>query len=244
MNSGFRPIRATSAAQQHCHRLFSDRRESEGFGASSRSPSPGTQRWSSLPEFDCQLHSPESARRSQGHLQAGDGKKMDTIAIHSQRFTIAYLEGDAQEMERQEAWASGKNQESAILLQESQVAASRGQLKKARELSQQALDSAKKFDLQSAAASVAAARGVVENWIGDPAAARSWSTRCWTCLTTSWLRPPHRSLGQVTPRGLRKSLMRRGKGAQTILSCSRTGFHRCGRPSRSSVPTRPPLSKR
>ena len=104
-------------------------------------------------------------------------KKLDTIPIHSQRFIIAYLEGDAQEMERQAAWASGNNQESAILLQESQVAASRGQLKKSRELAQQALDSAKKFDLQPAAASVAAARGVVENWIGDPAAARSWSTQ-------------------------------------------------------------------
>ncbi len=104
-------------------------------------------------------------------------KKLDNMIIHSQRFTIAYLEGDAQEMERQAAWASGNNQESTILLQESQAAASRGQLKKSRELAQQALDSAKKFDLQPAAALVAAVRGVVENWIGDTAAARSWSTQ-------------------------------------------------------------------
>jgi eukaryotic-like serine/threonine-protein kinase len=104
-------------------------------------------------------------------------RKMDTVGIHSQRFTIAYLEGDSQEMERQATWASGKTQESSILVQESQVAASRGQLKKARELSQQAFDSAKKFNLQSAAASTAAARAVFENWLGDPAAARSWSTQ-------------------------------------------------------------------
>jgi serine/threonine protein kinase/tetratricopeptide (TPR) repeat protein len=104
-------------------------------------------------------------------------KKLDTMSIHGQRFTIAYLEGDAQEMDRQAAWAAGKTQESNVLLQQSQVAASRGQLKKARELSQQAFDSAKKFNLQSAAANVAAQRGIFEYWLGDPAAAKSWTSQ-------------------------------------------------------------------
>ena len=102
-------------------------------------------------------------------------KKMDTPSLHNQRFTIASLEGDAQEMDRQAAWASGKTQESNVLLQQSQVAASRGQLKKAREFSQQAFDSAKKFNLGSAAANVAAQRGIFEYWLGDPAVAKSWS---------------------------------------------------------------------
>jgi serine/threonine protein kinase/tetratricopeptide (TPR) repeat protein len=104
-------------------------------------------------------------------------KKLDSMVIHNQRFTIAYLEGDGQEMERQAAWAAGKTEESTILLQQSQVAASRGQLKKARELSQQAFDSAKKFDLQAAAAAVAAQRGIFENWLGDSSAAKSWSAQ-------------------------------------------------------------------
>ena len=122
-------------------------------------------------------------------------KKLDTLSIHSQRFTIAYLEGDAPEMERQTAWASGKTQESTLLLQQSQVAASRGQLKKARELSQQAFDSAKKFNLESAAAAVAAQRGIFENWLGDSSAARSWSTQAldlshdemvWAAASLAW----------------------------------------------------------
>jgi serine/threonine protein kinase/tetratricopeptide (TPR) repeat protein len=122
-------------------------------------------------------------------------RKLDTVAFHNQRFVIAYLEGDAQEMDRQAAWAAAKTQESTILLQESQVAASRGQLKKSRELSQQAFDSAKKFDLQSGAAAVAAARGIVENWMGEPAAARSWSTQAldlssdqivWDAASLAW----------------------------------------------------------
>ena len=110
------------------------------------------------------------------YKQAVD-KKLDTMTLHNQRFAIAYLEGDAQEMERQATWASGNPQESNVLGQEAQVAASRGQLKKARELSQQAFDSAKKFDLQSSAALVAAGRGIFENWLGDSSAARSWSTQ-------------------------------------------------------------------
>ena len=122
-------------------------------------------------------------------------RKLDTVSFHNQRFVIAYLEGDAQEMDRQAAWAAGKTQESTILLQESQVAASRGQFKKSRELSQQAFDSAKKLNLQSGAASVAAARGVVENWMGDPAAAKSWSTQAldlssdqsvWAAASLAW----------------------------------------------------------
>ncbi len=122
-------------------------------------------------------------------------KKLDTVGLHNQRFTIAYLEGDAQEMDRQAAWAAGKTQESTILLQESQVAASRGRLKKSRELSQQAFDSAKKFNLQSGAASVAGVRAVVENWMGDPAAARLWSTQAldlstdqnvWAAASLAW----------------------------------------------------------
>lgn len=104
-------------------------------------------------------------------------KKLDTIEVHRQRFLIAFLEGDAQEMERQASWAAGKQQESTMLLVQSQAAALRGQLKKSRELSQQAFDSAKKYDLQSGAALVAGSRGVFENWLGDPAAARSWSTQ-------------------------------------------------------------------
>ncbi len=110
------------------------------------------------------------------YKQAVD-RKFDSITVHFHRFQIAYLEGDKQEMERQAAWASGNPEESTILLAESQVAASRGQLKKSRELSQLAFDSAKKNDLQSAAALAAASRAVVENWMGDPAAAKSWSTQ-------------------------------------------------------------------
>ncbi|MBI3477443.1 MAG: protein kinase [Acidobacteria bacterium] len=104
-------------------------------------------------------------------------KKLEDEVLHNGRFVIAYLEGDNQEMDRQATWASGKTEESNMLLAEAQVAALRGQLKKARELSQKAFDSAKKFDLASNEAFVAGWRGIMENWMGDPAAARSWSNQ-------------------------------------------------------------------
>jgi eukaryotic-like serine/threonine-protein kinase len=128
------------------------------------------------------------------YKQAVD-QKLDTMTVHNQRFVIAYLEGDQQEMERQAAWASGKTEESVILLQQSQVAASRGQLKQARELSQQAFDSAKKFNLQAGAAAAAAQRGTFENWMGDASSSKSWSTQAldlshdqlvWVAASLAW----------------------------------------------------------
>jgi serine/threonine protein kinase/tetratricopeptide (TPR) repeat protein len=139
-------------------------------------------------------------------------KKLDPMGVHSLRFIIANLEGDAQEMDRQAAWAAGKTQESVILQQASQVAASRGQLKKARELSQQAFDSAKKFNLQSGAAQVAAVRGLFENWIGDPGAARSWSAQAldlssdqvvWPSASLAWAGDSARSEKVIDAEGKR-----------------------------------------
>jgi serine/threonine protein kinase/tetratricopeptide (TPR) repeat protein len=104
-------------------------------------------------------------------------KKLDTVVIHRNFFEVAFLEGDQAEMDRQSAWAAGNEEESHMLLSEIGVAAQRGQLRKARDLAQKALDSAKKNNLQSNAAFVAMLRGIIEYWMGDPSAARSWSAQ-------------------------------------------------------------------
>jgi len=110
------------------------------------------------------------------YQQAMD-RKLDSSFLHNTRLGIAYLEGDNQEIDRQAAWASGKPEEATLLLSEAQIAASRGQLKRARELSQHAFDLAKKFDLSSTAAAVAFFRGTLELWLGDVSAARSWTNQ-------------------------------------------------------------------
>ena len=104
-------------------------------------------------------------------------KKLDTPGLHQTRFAIAYLEGDAQEMDRQAAWAKGKPQEYFYLFARAQIAATHGRLKEARELFQKSFEYAKKADLQSGAGSAAGMRGIVEYWMGDVSAARSWTTQ-------------------------------------------------------------------
>jgi pentatricopeptide repeat protein len=104
-------------------------------------------------------------------------RKIDSPALHQARFIIAYLEGDPQEMERQAAWASGKPSEYQFIFSKAQIAATRGQLKQARELYQQSFDLAKKFDFQFGEVTVATQRGIVEYWMGDPVAAKYWSAQ-------------------------------------------------------------------
>ena len=110
------------------------------------------------------------------YKQAMD-RKIDSFALHQGRFTIAYLEGDAQEMERQFTWASGKSQEYLFVFFKGQIAANHGQLKEAREAYQEAFDSAKKRGLDAGAGNVANLRGFVEYWMGDASAAKSWSAQ-------------------------------------------------------------------
>jgi eukaryotic-like serine/threonine-protein kinase len=104
-------------------------------------------------------------------------KKLDTPGLHQTRFSIAYLEGDAQEMDRQAAWATGKPEEYFYLFARAQIAATRGRLKEARELYQKSFEYAKKTDLQSGAGMAAGMRGIVEYWMGDISSARSWTTQ-------------------------------------------------------------------
>jgi serine/threonine protein kinase/tetratricopeptide (TPR) repeat protein len=104
-------------------------------------------------------------------------KKLDDSGLNQMRFVIAYLEGDVQEMERQSASAAGKPEEYNFLLAKAGIAATHGRLKESRELYQQAFDSARKFDLQGGAGNVAGLRGIMEYWLGDLSAAKSWSAQ-------------------------------------------------------------------
>ena len=104
-------------------------------------------------------------------------KKVESEYLHNIRFFVAYLENDDPEMDRQVASVSGKAEESTLLLSAAQVAASRGQLKKSREILQRAFDSAKKFGVLSNAAYAAGDGAIIENWLGNPSAARTWANQ-------------------------------------------------------------------
>lgn len=99
-------------------------------------------------------------------------RNLATEWLHRRRFDIAFREGDEQEMANQLAWARGNPEEWEMLMGQAEAAAFRGQLKKFREYSALAMDSARKNDLQYYIGFASGIACNVEAWIGDPAAAR------------------------------------------------------------------------
>jgi len=77
--------------------------------------------------------------------QLAISRKLDYPLLHSNRYGIAFLEGDVEEMQRQVEWASGQlGAEHRLLSYQSDTEAYYGRLGKARELSRRAMDSARR----------------------------------------------------------------------------------------------------
>ena len=79
-------------------------------------------------------------------------RKLDSPFLHSQRYVLAFLEGDAPEMKRQLAWAAGKPGEDALLSTQSDTEAYYGRLGKARECSRRAAEIAGRSEQKESAA--------------------------------------------------------------------------------------------
>ncbi len=80
-------------------------------------------------------------------------RKLDDPYLHDAMYAVAFLEGDAEEMKRQVAWAAGKvGAEDLLLSAQSDTEALHGRLEKARELSRQAVESARRGDQKETAA--------------------------------------------------------------------------------------------
>jgi len=74
-------------------------------------------------------------------------RRAETGYLHECRFAVAFMEGDAEEMDRQLSWAAGKpGMEDALLAHQAEVEAFSGHLVKAREFSRRAADSAEHAD--------------------------------------------------------------------------------------------------
>ena len=80
-------------------------------------------------------------------------RKTETWYLHDARFAVAFLEGDAAEMDRQLSWAAGKpGSEDPLLSHQADVEAFSGHMVKAREFSQRAVESAQHADAAEDAA--------------------------------------------------------------------------------------------
>jgi eukaryotic-like serine/threonine-protein kinase len=80
-------------------------------------------------------------------------RKLEGAFLHDDMYAVAFLEGNAEEMKRQAAWAVGKpGAEDILLSAQSDTEAYYGRLGKARELSHRAIESAQDGDKKETAA--------------------------------------------------------------------------------------------
>ena len=107
-------------------------------------PEESTISRSNLVGFYCLTNRLEEAKLA---YQQTIVRKAETGYLHECRFAVAFMEGDAAEMDRQLSWAAGKpGMEDALLAHQAEVEAFSGHLVKAREFSRRAVDSAEHAD--------------------------------------------------------------------------------------------------
>src|SRR6202035_1545931 len=101
------------------------------------------------------------------------GRNLEDIALHVTLYALAFFEGNAAAMKEQEDWAIGKpSAEDWMLSLESDTEAWSGRLGKARELSRQAVQSARRGDEKEPAALWQTNAAIREALFGNGDAAR------------------------------------------------------------------------
>jgi serine/threonine protein kinase len=133
--------------------------------------SPGnTDDYSNLMEDYMALNRLDEAKAV--YRQAID-RKLGGSFLHDDMYVIAFLEGDAEEMKRQAAWAAGKpGAEDVLLSGQSDTEASHGHMVKARQFARQAVESARHADLKETAAQWKLYAAVEEAEFGNSERAR------------------------------------------------------------------------
>jgi len=96
------------------------------------------------------LNLPDDAKKA---IEDAQAHKLEGDYLHQEIYYVAFLKGDAAEMERQVAWAAGKpGSEDLLLSFQSDTEAYYGRLVKARDFSRRAVDSAIRDDSKESAA--------------------------------------------------------------------------------------------
>ncbi len=106
-------------------------------------------------------------------LQEAQQKNFDGLAIRADLYSLAFLSGDAAEMERQVQWAAGRpGEEDQMLNTHADTQAYYGRLEKARDLARRASDSAVRSDAKETGAQWLAFQALREAELGNVSAAR------------------------------------------------------------------------
>jgi len=126
-----------------------DEAVAQGLKALELAPDAGTL-YGDLIEIYCFQGRMKDARDM---YQRAEARKIEDPFIRTVMYGVGFVDGDAAEMQRQAAWASGKQGwEDYLLSYQSDTEAFAGRLSKARELSRQAENSAEKADEKETAA--------------------------------------------------------------------------------------------
>jgi len=134
------------------------------------------------------------------------GRKMDLFAVRIAKYYLAFLQNDSSAMRTQVDWARDKpGSEDWFLFMQSSTEAYHGRIQRARDLTQQAVDTATRNDAREVAASYEAYAAVREAEFGDQAQTRRQATaalrlfpggrdvRLWTALALAQIRDPQGS---------------------------------------------------
>ena len=117
-----------------------------------------------------QLNRPDDTRKT---IEQAQEHKLDGDLLHWAIYRLAFLKGDAAEMERQVAWAAGKpGSEDRLLSYQSDSEAYYGRLVKARDFSRRAVDAAVRNDSKESAALWQLNAALREAEFGNTAAAK------------------------------------------------------------------------
>jgi serine/threonine protein kinase/Flp pilus assembly protein TadD len=106
-------------------------------------------------------------------LAEAQQKHFDGLTLRADLYSLAFLSGDAAEMERQVAWGAGRpGEEDQLLSNHADTEAYYGRLEKARDLARRAADSAVRSDAKETGAQWIAFQALREAEVGNPTAAR------------------------------------------------------------------------
>ncbi|HEY6047152.1 MAG TPA: protein kinase, partial [Pyrinomonadaceae bacterium] len=106
----------------------------------------------------------DEAKQIIGQAQA---QKLETTAMRRLLYRIAFVQGDAIAMKQQIDWMNGKPDEYAAQGWQSETAAFAGQLQKAREFSNRAMELAERRDLKDVTAQIAIGGATRDATLGD-----------------------------------------------------------------------------
>ncbi len=126
--------------------------------------------YGNLAAFYINLNQPDVAKRT---IQEAQTHKLDGLAIRSDIYSLAFLQSDAAEMNRQVEWAAGRpGEEDQMLTIHSDTQAYYGRLTQARDFSRRAVDSAARAGAKETAAVWQANAALREAEFGNVAAAK------------------------------------------------------------------------